>query len=90
MKIPRLTLALNGKYPPQDYEDFRASSPPSDLPAENLGRMPILQENGKTVGQSGAIWRYVAKREGFFGSGSFLYFLKWRVTFFFLYFRFSF
>jgi hypothetical protein len=32
--------------------------------------MPVLFENGKIVGQSGAIWRYVARRENLFGAGT--------------------
>jgi hypothetical protein len=84
-QVPRLTLALGGKFPGTDYENltYGFNAAPQHLPAENLGRMPVLTENGKTVGQSGAIWRYVARREGFFGSSmSVLCILVCSLTFF--------
>ena len=69
MEVPRQCLAIAGKFPPNDYENFLASgAPPSDLPAENCGRMPVIYENGKAIGQSGAVWRYIARRENLMGA----------------------
>jgi len=71
MEPARQCLALGGKFPPNDYEDFRATSPPSDLPNENCGRVPILiAADGKVVGQSAAIWRFTARENNLLGSNS--------------------
>jgi len=69
MEPARQMLALGGKFPGQDYEDFRASQPPSDAFLENNGRMPFVYDNGKGIGQSATIWRYIAHCEGLMGTG---------------------
>ena len=49
MEIPRTLLAIAGKFPGDDYTDGRYSEPTGDLTA-NLGRVPILEEDGQTLG----------------------------------------
>ena len=71
MEVPRTLLAVAGKFPPGDYEDWRASAPPADLPAENCGRMPVIIDQGHIIGQSGAQWRYIARKTGLFGADEF-------------------
>jgi len=70
-EVPRTLFALNGKFPPADYQDWRASgAPAAHLPnvAENLGRMPVFYDNGHIIGQSGAIWRHVARINNLYGA----------------------
>ncbi len=68
MEIPRTLLAIAGKFP-GDYTDGRYEAPTGDLTA-NLGRMPILEQDGQCLGQSAAINYYVASENGLMGSNS--------------------
>ena len=68
MEIPRTLLAIAGKFP-GDYTDGRYDAPNGDLTA-NLGRMPILEQDGHCLGQSAAINYYVATENGLMGSNS--------------------
>lgn len=71
MEVPRMLLALAGKFPGDDYKDGRYSSPtePGDL-SWNLGRMPLLRAGSESVGQSAAINFYVASECGLNGSNN--------------------
>lgn len=64
-----MLLAIAGKFPGDDYTDARHSSPADagDL-TQNLGRMPVLENNGETIGQSAAINNYLANELGLNGS----------------------
>lgn len=42
----------------KDWKDFKAKTP--------LGQMPVLEVDGKEIPQSGAIYRYVARKFGFY------------------------
>jgi len=66
MEIPRMCLAIGGKFP-GDYEDGRFSEPPAGLEA-NLGRMPVCSTPVGSIGQSTAINFYVASENGLMGS----------------------
>ena len=68
METARVLLAIAGKFP-GDYTDGRFSVPEGDLTA-NLGRMPLLEEGGQTVGQSLAIYYYVASQNGLMGNNA--------------------
>lgn len=68
METARVVLAIAGKFP-GDYTDGRFSAPEGDLTA-NLGRMPILEKDGQCIGQSGAIYYYVAAENGLMGSNN--------------------
>ncbi len=48
MEVPRMLLAIGGKFP-GDYVDGRFSAPPEGLEA-NLGRMPLLTVADESVG----------------------------------------
>eukprot|EP00981_Chlorochromonas_danica_P006530 scaffold1420_cov182-Ochromonas_danica.AAC.8 len=66
MEMPRILLAVAGKFP-GDYVDGRYENPTGDL-THNLGRMPILHLNdGNSVGQSAAINYYLASELGLMG-----------------------
>jgi glutathione S-transferase len=67
MEVPRLLLAISGKFPGADYTDGRNSAPPAGLEA-NLGRMPVLATQEGSVGQSVAINYYVAATNDLLGS----------------------
>jgi glutathione S-transferase len=69
MELPRMMLAVAGKFPGADYVDGRFSGPPEGLEA-NLGRMPILERDGQSVGQSAAINFYVASEFGLLGANA--------------------
>jgi len=68
METARVLLAIAGKFP-GDYTDGRFSAPEGDLTA-NLGRMPLLEEDGQSVGQSLAIFYYVASQNGLMGNNA--------------------
>lgn len=56
------------KFQTSDYQDARFDSPPEGLSA-NLGRMPIAQVGEESVGQSMAIYYYLAAETGLMGEG---------------------
>jgi len=70
MEVPRLMLAISGKFAPADYDDNRFSEPPAGLEA-NLGRLPTASIGGNTVGQSAAINFFVASELGLMGDNTF-------------------
>jgi glutathione S-transferase len=67
MEVPRLLLAIAGKFPTTDYTDGRFSAPADGLEM-NLGRMPVLSTPDGSVGQSVAINFYVATTNNLMGS----------------------
>lgn len=69
MEVPRMILAAAGKYP-GDYTDGRYENPSGDL-SQNLGRMPVIEYNGKTVGQSAAINFFLASELGLMGANTY-------------------
>jgi hypothetical protein len=69
MEVPRVMLAIAGKFPGEGYEDGRFSAPPEGLEA-NLGRMPICATPEGSVGQSAAINFYIASECGLLGSNT--------------------
>ena len=68
METGRILLAIAGKFP-GDYVDGRFSTPEGDLTA-NLGRMPLLEKDGSSIGQSLAIYYYLASENGLMGKNS--------------------
>lgn len=69
MEVPRVMLALNGKFPGDGYNDERLTGAPVNCDA-NLGRMPLCQVDGETIGQSVAINYFVAAENGMMGSNN--------------------
>jgi len=69
MEVPRVCLAIAGKFPGADYTDGRYGAPPEGLET-NLGRMPCLETPAGSVGQSAAINFYVASECGLMGSNT--------------------
>lgn len=71
MEVPRMLLAIAGKFPPGDYADERygATLPDRGLEA-NLGRMPIITVGEDAIGQSTAIYYYIAAELGLFGDNT--------------------
>lgn len=79
MEVPRVLLALAGKFPEDGYTDGRfyregQTPSPNAKPYDqadgldcNLGRMPVLSVDGEGVGQSLAINYYLAAKFGFMG-----------------------
>jgi len=67
MEVPRVMLAMSGKFP-GDYVDGRYGSDDGSYEAHktefdaNLGRMPVATAEGVSVGQSAAINFYVASK----------------------------
>lgn len=70
MEVPRMMLAIAGKFPGDAYTDGRFSAPPENLDA-NLGRMPVIETSLGVIGQSAAINFYLATELGLMGSSSF-------------------
>lgn len=70
MEVPRLMLAIAGKFPGDGYEDGRFNAPPEGL-EQNLGRMPVVTVGDESFGQSGAINFVVASECGLMGSSTF-------------------
>eukprot|EP01031_Cornospumella_fuschlensis_P041240 gene41240-50332_t len=68
MEIPRLLLAIAGKFP-GDYVDGRYNESTGNL-TNNLGRMPVLEIGDQSVGQSAAINYYLATELGLMGSNT--------------------
>jgi len=62
-------LAIAGKFPGEGYTDGRHNGPCDNLDC-NLGRMPTMQVGDAFVGQSTAIYYYVASECGLMGSNS--------------------
>lgn len=82
MEVPRMLLALAGKYP-GDYVDGRYTTDEESISetcqhlrtvdqrlAANLGRMPLLNVGSESIGQSAAINFYVAAENGLLGEGN--------------------
>jgi len=69
MEIPRLLLAVAGKFPGDDYTDGRFSEPPTGLEG-NLGRMPVVAVGEASIGQSAAINYYLAAENNLLGSNN--------------------
>lgn len=69
MEIPRLCMAIGGRFPGAGYTDVRISDPSAagDLSA-NLGRAPLCETPEGCIGQSAAINYYVASLNGLMGS----------------------
>ncbi|XP_046575236.1 glutathione S-transferase 1-like [Haliotis rubra] len=63
----RLLFTLAG----QEYEDIRYTREEwvTEKPKTPLGKIPVLEIDGKPFGQSNAIHRYLAKTFGFYGNG---------------------
>jgi glutathione S-transferase len=70
MEVPRMLLAISGKFPGEDYEDGRFSAPADGLES-NLGRMPVATIDGKSVGQSAAVNFFIASECGLMGTSSY-------------------
>eukprot|EP01032_Pedospumella_encystans_P029749 gene29749-33585_t len=69
MEVPRMLLAVAGKFPPMDYVDGRFSAPTTGLEV-NLGRMPVATIGDHSIGQSSAINAYFASEFGLMGSNN--------------------
>ena len=77
MEVPRMMLAISGKFPGSGYEDWR----PTDGYAEvqkmgdalnaNLGRMPVIETSEGDIGQALAINYFVASQCGLMGGSTF-------------------
>ena len=76
MEVPRMMLAAAGRFPPEAYsntliteEQRLARTAPSEGMNANLGRIPlIITEDGTAIGQTMAIYNYVAATNGFLGA----------------------
>lgn len=69
-EVPRMILAIAGKFPGAGYEDGRFTSPPEGL-EQNLGRMPVFNIGDESFGQSTAINFVVASENGLMGNNTF-------------------
>jgi len=69
MEVARGILAIAGKFPDADYQDLRFNEPADDLKS-NLGRMPVMNVGDESIGQSFAIYHYLASENGLMGSSS--------------------
>ena len=73
MEVARQCLAIAGKFP-GDYEDIRVGegATPMDEVKDtldaNLGRMPICEADGVSIGQGPAIHMYIAMTHGLAGA----------------------
>jgi len=75
MEVPRTLLATVGKFAPVDFEDsrfkdfasFTAAQKSGELGHANMNRVPLIQHFGATIGQGGAINRYLANVYGLMG-----------------------
>lgn len=70
MEVPRMILAIAGKFPGSGYEDGRFSAPADGLES-NLGRMPVATIGEESFGQSVAINFVLASEHGLMGSNTF-------------------
>ena len=67
MEPARMMCAISGT----EFSDERLSAPPADneILKSNMGRMPLLvTPEGVAIGQSAAIYHYVAQTQGFLGA----------------------
>jgi hypothetical protein len=71
MEIPRMCLAIAGKTNGAGMTDTRHSAPEGFDFAANMGRMPVVQCDAGSVGQSLAINFFVASECGLMGSSTF-------------------
>lgn len=70
MEVPRVMLALAGKFPSDGaYADERLGAAPDNAEA-NLGRMPLCRTGGSSIGQSVAINYYIAAENNMLGSNN--------------------
>jgi len=69
MEPARLMLAIAGRFPGAGYTDNRHSAPCANLEC-NLGRMPTAQVGNEFIGQSNAIYHYVASETGMLGDNN--------------------
>lgn len=70
MEVPRCCLAVAGLFPGEGYTDVRVSAPPTG-PGEldaNLGRLPIAEVDGVSIGQSVAINYVIATHTNLLGA----------------------
>ncbi|XP_055346026.1 probable glutathione S-transferase 7 [Paramacrobiotus metropolitanus] len=67
-ELARLVLAAAG----QKFEDNRLAKGDwgTMKPGTPYGQLPVLEVDGKMLGQSGAMVRYVARQHGLMGSGA--------------------
>jgi len=76
MEVARQCMAINGKFPGADYNDVRvgggktAIADVKDSLDANLGRMPICEVGGVSIGQGSAIHFYVASINGLMGASA--------------------
>ena len=76
MEVPRTLFASANKFAGADFKDtrfasfaaFGAAQASGELGSENMNRVPLLKHRGVTIGQGGAIQRYVAGQFGFLGN----------------------
>ena len=73
MEVPRVMLAIAGKFPGAGYTDERASGTAEmgNSLDSNLGRMPVISCAQGSIGQSVSINFYVASECGLMGSNTF-------------------
>ena len=73
-ELSRYVFALAGKFPPDGYTDVRlnkktfAAGSATGAFKANLGRVPILEHKGRSIGQSGPVARFLAKEFGLMGA----------------------
>lgn len=71
MEVTRIMLAIAGKFPFEGaYVDGRFQAPPTEGLTANLGRMPVLELDGRSIGQSSAIYHYIASENGLLGENT--------------------
>jgi glutathione S-transferase len=71
MEVPRCVLAAAGHFPGTGYTDVRyEEDAPKTGTDANLGRLPVLEHNGVTIGQSVAINYYVAQAVHLLGANA--------------------
>ena len=74
MEVPRLMMAIGGRFPGAGYSDVRIGeggpSTVGDL-TSNLGRAPVCETPQGCIGQSSAINYYVANLNGLMGGSAF-------------------
>jgi glutathione S-transferase len=71
MEVPRCMLAIAGHFPGAGYADVRfGEDAPKTGTDANLGRLPVLEHDGKVIGQSAAINYFVASVTGLLGSST--------------------
>lgn len=72
MEVPRLMLALSGRFPPDSFCDgrYKGYGDENSNLEWNLGRMPLIMKGDRSVGQSGAINYFIATECGLIGEDS--------------------